>query len=156
MPRCAYFCRYGFFHLLFPLRDCLTRHAWRFLCPGIRQKGRAMNEKSSPVTCEEKATVWDRRVALLEYLRKHDRTTIDELSNKLNVSRRTVLRDITALTQEHAVETVRGRYGGVYLSKDKTAKRLTESQKRTLKELLTVASPEQQHDIRDIISKFGD
>ena len=115
-----------------------------------------MNEKSSPVTCEEKATVWDRRVALLEYLRKHDRTTIDELSNKLNVSRRTVLRDITALTQEHAVETVRGRYGGVYLSKNKNAKKLTERQKQTLKELLTVANPEQQHDIHDIISKFGD
>lgn len=54
------------------------------------------------------------------------------------------------------METVRGRYGGVYLSKDKTAKRLTESQKRTLKELLTVASPEQQRDIREIISEFGD
>ena len=115
-----------------------------------------MNEKSSPVTCEEKATVWDRRVALLEYLRKHDRTTVDELANEFNVSRRTVLRDITALTQEHAVETVRGRYGGVYLSKDKKAKRLTEHQKQTLKELLTIANPEQQHDIREIISKFGD
>ena len=103
-----------------------------------------MNEKSSPVTCEEKATAGDRRVALLEYLRKHDRTTVDELSNKLNVSRRTVLRDITALTQKHAVDTVRGRYGGVYLSKDENAKRLTERQRQTLKKLLTVANPEQQ------------
>lgn len=54
------------------------------------------------------------------------------------------------------METVRGRYGGVYLSKDKKAKRLTEHQKQTLKELLTIANPEQQHDIREIISKFGD
>ena len=114
-----------------------------------------MDQNNIPLTREEKMTVWDRRVALLEYLRKHDRTTIDELSNKLNVSRRTVLRDITALTQEHAVETVRGRYGGVYLSKNKKAKRLTESQKRTLKELLTVANPEQQQDILEIINKFS-
>ena len=115
-----------------------------------------MDQNNIPLTREEKMTVWDRRVALLEYLQENKRATVDELVNELNVSRRTVLRDVTALTQKHAVETVRGRYGGVYLSKDKTAKRLTESQKRTLKELLTVASPEQQHDIHDIISKFGD
>ena len=114
-----------------------------------------MNEKSSPVTCEEKATVWDRRVALLEYLQENKRATVDELMNELNVSRRTVLRDVTALTQKHAVEAVRGRYGGVYLSKNKKAKRLTESQKRTLKELLTVANPEQQQDILEIINKFS-
>ena len=54
------------------------------------------------------------------------------------------------------METVRGRYGGVYLSKNKNGMKLTEHQKQTLKELLTVASPEQQHDIREIISKFGD
>ena len=115
-----------------------------------------MNSNCTPVTCEEKMTVWDRRVKLLNYLRDHEQTTVEKLENELKVSRRTVLRDITALTQEYDVETVRSRCGGVYLSKDKTAKRLTESQKRTLKELLTVASPEQQHDIHDIISKFGD
>lgn len=115
-----------------------------------------MNEKSSPVTCEEKATVWDRRVALLEYLQENERATVDELMNEFNVSRRTVLRDITALTQKHAVETVRGRYGGVYLSKDENVMKLTEHQKQTLKELLTAANPEQQHDIREIISKFSD
>ena len=114
-----------------------------------------MNPKSKHVPREEKATVWDRRVDLLNYLREHEQTTVEKLANELKVSRRTVLRDITALTQDHAVETARGRYGGVYLSKDKTAKRLTESQKRTLKELLTVASPEQQHDIQEIINKFS-
>ena len=80
---------------------------------------------------------------------------MDELVNELNVSRRTVLRDVTVLTQKYDVGTVRGRYGGVYLRKDKNAKRLTESQKRTLKDLLTVASPEQQHDIQEIINKFS-
>ena len=76
-------------------------------------------------------------------------------ANELKVSRRTVLRDITALTQRYPVETTSGRYGGVYLRKDKNAKRLTESQKRTLKELLTVANPERQQDILEIISKFS-
>ena len=114
-----------------------------------------MNSNSTPVTREERMTVWDRRVKLLNYLREHEQTTVEKLENELKVSRRTVLRDITALTQEYAVETVRVRYGGVYLSKDKNAKRLTESQKRTLRELLTVASPEQQRDILEIISKFS-
>ena len=114
-----------------------------------------MDQNNMPVTCEEKMTVWDRRVALLECLQENKRATVDELMNELNVSRRTVLRDVTALTQEYDVETVRGRYGGVYLSKNKNAKKLTERQKQTLKELLTVASPEQQHDIQEIISKFS-
>ena len=114
-----------------------------------------MDQNNIPLTREEKMTVWDRRVALLEYLQENERATVDELMNELKVSRRTVLRDITALTQDHAVETVRGRYGGVYLSKNKNAKKLTERQKQTLKELLTVASPEQQQDILEIINKFS-
>ena len=114
-----------------------------------------MDQNNMPVTCEEKMTVWDRRVALLEYLQENERATVDELMNELNVSRRTVLRDVTALTQDHAVETARGRYGGVYLSKNKNAKKLTERQKQTLKELLTVANPEQQQDILEIINKFS-
>ena len=103
-----------------------------------------MTPKSKPVPREEKATVWDRRVELLNYLREHEQTTVEKLENELKVSRRTVLRDITALTQKHAVDTVRGRYGGVYLSKDENVMKLTERQRQTLKKLLTVANPEQQ------------
>ena len=103
-----------------------------------------MDQNNMPVTCEEKMTVWDRRVSLLNYLRDHEQTTVEKLENELKVSRRTVLRDITALTQKHAVDTVRGRYGGVYLSKDENVMKLTERQRQTLKKLLTVASPEQQ------------
>ena len=103
-----------------------------------------MNSNCTPVTCEEKMTVWDRRVKLLNYLRDHEQTTVEKLENELKVSRRTVLRDITALTQKHAVDTVRGRYGGVYLSKDENVMKLTERQRQTLKKLLTVANPEQQ------------
>ena len=110
-----------------------------------------MDQNNMPVTCEEKMTVWDRRVKLLNYLREHEQTTVEKLKNELKVSRRTVLRDVTALTQKQ----VRGRYGGVYLSKNKNAKKLTERQKQTLKELLTVANPEQQQDILEIISKFS-
>ena len=114
-----------------------------------------MDQNNMPVTREEKMTVWDRRVALLEYLQENKRATVDELMNELNVSRRTVLRDVTALTQKHAVEAVRGRYGGVYLSKNKKAKRLTESQKRTLTELLCVANQEHLQVIVEIFIKFS-
>lgn len=110
-----------------------------------------MDQNNMPITREEKMTVWDRRVKLLNYLREHEQTTVEKLENELKVSRRTVLRDITALTQKQ----VRGRYGGVYLSKNKNAKRLTERQRQTLKELLTVANPERQQDILEIISKFS-
>ena len=103
-----------------------------------------MDQNNMPITREEKMTVWDRRVKLLNYLRDHEQTTVEKLENELKVSRRTVLRDITALTQKHAVDTVRGRYGGVYLSKDENVMKLTERQRQTLKKLLTVANPEQQ------------
>ena len=76
-------------------------------------------------------------------------------ANELKVSRRTVLRDITALTQQYPMETTSGRYGGVYLSKNKNAKKLTERQKQTLKELLTFANLEQQQNIIAIINEFG-
>ena len=77
-------------------------------------------------------------------------------ANELKVSRRTVLRDITALTQQYPVETTSGRYGGVYLrDTDKKAKKLTEGQKQTQKELLTFANLEQQQNIIAIINEFG-
>lgn len=46
-----------------------------------------MDQNNMPVTREEKMTVWDRRVALLEYLQENERATVDELMNELNVSR---------------------------------------------------------------------
>ena len=115
-----------------------------------------MDQNNMPVTREEKMTVWDRRVKLLNYLRDHEQTTVEKLENELKVSRRTVLRDITALTQQYPVETTSGRYGGVYLrDTDKKAKKLTEGQKQTLKELLTFANLEQQQNIIAIINEFG-
>ncbi len=54
------------------------------------------------------------------------------------------------------METTSGRYGGVYLrDTDKKAKKLTEGQKQTLKELLTFANLEQQQNIIAIINEFG-
>ena len=63
-----------------------------------------MDQNNMPVTREEKMTVWDRRVALLEYLQENKRATMDELMNELNVSRRRVLRDVTALTQKRCAD----------------------------------------------------
>ena len=63
-----------------------------------------MDQNNMPVTREEKMTVWDRRVSLLEYLQENERATVDELMNELNVSRRRVLRDVTALTQKRCAD----------------------------------------------------
>lgn len=114
-----------------------------------------MKRKNCAIGSEEAATTWDRRVELLKYLRIHDRTTVKELANNFKVSCRTILRDITVLTQQYAVETVRGRYGGVYLrDENKTTKKLTEGQKQTLTELLAYANTKQQQDILEIIDRF--
>ena len=63
-----------------------------------------MDQNNMPVTREEKMTVWDRRVKLLNYLRDHEQTTVEKLENELKVSRRTVLRDVTALTQKRCAD----------------------------------------------------
>lgn len=114
-----------------------------------------MNEKSSTNILEEKATVWDRRIALLDHLKEYGRTTVDELARELKVSRRTILRDVTALMQRYNVEVERGRYGGVYLRRGNYVTALSKSEEQTLRELLTVANPEQRKNINAIIKKHG-
>ena len=44
-----------------------------------------MDQNNMPVTREEKMTVWDRRVKLLNYLRDHEQTTVEKLENELKV-----------------------------------------------------------------------
>jgi predicted DNA-binding transcriptional regulator YafY len=61
----------------------------------------------------------DRLLALLMFLQNRGRTTADRLAEELEVSRRTIIRDLYALrVAGFPVYTERGAHGGIYLHKD--------------------------------------
>ena len=116
-----------------------------------------MDKKRGLPSRPERMTAADRRKELIRILRVRHRETVDNLASTLNVSRRTILRDIAVLTVEYPLETTCGRCGCVYLRSDSTwlLPFLTKSQIRTLKELLSYANETQQKDICDILKIFG-
>ena len=58
----------------------------------------------------------DRLLSLLMFLQNRGRTTTDRLAEELEVSRRTIVRDLYALrVAGFPVYTERGPHGGVYL-----------------------------------------
>ena len=100
-----------------------------------------MDKKREMPRYPEKMTATDRRKELIRMLRVRHRETVDNLASALNVSRRTILRDIS-----------------VYLRSDSTLLLpfLTKSQIHTLEELFFYANETQQRDIRDILRIFGE
>ena len=117
-----------------------------------------MDKKREMPRYPEKMTATDRRKELIRMLRVRHRETVDNLASALNVSRRTILRDISVLTADYPLETTCGRYGCVYLRSDSALLLpfLTKSQIHTLEELLFYANETQQRDIRDILRIFGE
>lgn len=57
----------------------------------------------------------DRRERLLRILTLKGHATISELANELEVSERTIMRDIEAISFEKPIFTVMGKNGGVYI-----------------------------------------
>ncbi len=57
-----------------------------------------MDKKREMPRYPEKMTATDRRKELIRMLRVRHRETVDNLASALNVSRRTILRDISVLT----------------------------------------------------------
>ena len=56
--------------------------------------------------------LFERRSAIMKTLRKEGHTTVASLAKKFDVSERTIYSDITALSLDQPIQTVRGRYGG--------------------------------------------
>jgi len=54
----------------------------------------------------------ERRSAIMNTLRRDGRTTVANLARTFDVSERTIYTDITALSTDYPIQTVRGRYGG--------------------------------------------
>ena len=55
---------------------------------------------------------FERRRAIVEILCRERQTTTEKLASALGVTMRTIRNDITALSFDYPIETVRGRYGG--------------------------------------------
>lgn len=60
-------------------------------------------------------SVAERREKLIRILLLRGRTPVIELARELEVSERTILRDICALSTSHPISALPGRCGGVYL-----------------------------------------
>ena len=83
----------------------------------------------------------DRLLSLLMFLQNRGRTTADRLADELEVSRRTVVRDLYALrVAGFPVYTERGPHGGVYLHEDFRMK-LTDLTQDELSALFTLSVP---------------
>jgi len=83
----------------------------------------------------------DRLLSLLMFLQNRGRTTTDRLAEELEVSRRTVLRDLYALrVAGFPVYTERGPHGGVYLDEEFRV-RLTHLTQDELAALFTFSVP---------------
>jgi predicted DNA-binding transcriptional regulator YafY len=83
----------------------------------------------------------DRLLSMLMFLQNRGRTTTDRLAEELEVSRRTVVRDLYALrVAGFPVYTERGPHGGVYLHEDFRV-RLTDLTQGELAALFTFSVP---------------
>jgi len=89
----------------------------------------------------------DRLLALLMYLQNRGRTTSDRLARELEVSQRTILRDLYALrVAGFPVYTERGPAGGIYLHEE-FRMRLTDLTHEELAALFTLGVPAQLADL---------
>ena len=83
----------------------------------------------------------DRLLSLVMHLQNRGRTTTDRLARELEVSRRTVIRDLYALrVAGFPVYTERGPHGGVWLHED-FRMRLTDLTREELEALFTFSVP---------------
>lgn len=58
----------------------------------------------------------ERREKLIRYLCMNGITTAKELASVLEVSERTILRDISLLSRNKPITSTTGRYGGIYIT----------------------------------------
>ncbi|MBQ8146980.1 MAG: HTH domain-containing protein [Clostridia bacterium] len=61
--------------------------------------------------------VFERRNQLMQILSQRRLETSSRLATALGVSKRTIMRDVDALSLDFPIGTLSGRYGGVYLMK---------------------------------------
>ena len=102
-------------------------------------------------------TPFERRNAIVEILGRERLTTIAKLASTFNVTERTIRNDITALSPNHPVLTVRGRFGGVQLADwyHPHANKLSRKQEELLRRLKTTLAGDDLIVLNSILVQFS-
>lgn len=102
-------------------------------------------------------TALERRDELMNIMIARRQDRIDNLASELGVSRRTIERDILALTVRFPLETVQGNGGGVRLPDwyHPYKNTLTREQTATLSSLMGRASEEERTVLRQLIREHS-
>ena len=103
-------------------------------------------------------TTFERRNAIIDILGQERHTTIAKLATALGVTERTIRNDITALTPNHPILTVRGRFGGGVQVADwyhPGANTLSQKQEELLQRLRTTLVGEDLIVLSSILGQFS-
>ena len=100
---------------------------------------------------------YERRAEIMRILNARRRETMKRLADELGVTDRTIRTDITVLTAEYPLETVRGIGGCVKLADwyrpHKTL--LTQEQQRVLTGLAAKGDEHEKRVVQDILAAYG-
>ena len=103
-------------------------------------------------------TADERRQYMLNRLFSGEVLKSEQLADELNVSERTVRRDVDAITCEYPVEAVRGRYGGGIKMADwfrPSRKVLTKEQIAAIRKAAQFLDGEDRQALMSVISQFS-
>lgn len=106
----------------------------------------------------ENVSANERRQQILSLLCQRRKDTVGNLATELDVSERTIRRDIEALTLSYPIETICGRYGGGVKIADwysQTRKRLSPKQTALLKRLSAGLQGEDLTEMEHILAQFA-
>ena len=102
-------------------------------------------------------TTTERRSEIMRILTARRSCKIDYLANALNVSERTIRRDVAELTLDYPLETVLGRNGCVMVPDWYHPHRnvLTIEQQTVLTQLMNSANEQQREVLRQMLVEYG-
>ena len=102
-------------------------------------------------------TANERRAEILRILIVRRFETAERLANEFSVTERTIRSDILLLSAKYPIETQRGHCGGIRIQDwyHPHRKIFTNEQETVLKELLPIASKQQQKILVDMLMEYG-
>ena len=98
---------------------------------------------------------YERRVDIVQTLENCRKETIPNLAAKYGVSERTIAYDIDALTANHLIEPVRGKYGGVRLVQKSYQNTLSYREQEFLLKLLPSLNEQDSQEMRALLKAHG-
>lgn len=98
-----------------------------------------------------------RRMEIVSILAAKGHTTMRELAWELEVSRRTIMNDVIALSFDYPVYTKPGEGGGVFITENYKpyTNTLTQTEQETLSRMYRRAEGKEQEILYRIIHKYG-